>query len=106
MSIIKNDLLNKSIFNLDENDLQNKIEELNEYIILSASNDYNYNNSIYNDNLNIKIEFCKYLSSALKIIQKQKDNLSSTNIQLLELKIEMLNIKEELHNKDIMRHCM
>lgn len=105
MSINRNDL-NKSIFNLDENDLQNKIEELNEYIILSASNDYNYNNSIYNDNLNIKIEFCKYLSSALKIIQKQKDIIAATNIQLLELKIDMLNIKEELHNKNIMRHCM
>jgi hypothetical protein len=84
MSIYSNDL-NKSKFSLTENDLELKVDKLNEFIILSASNnDYNkYNNDIYNENLNLKIEFCKYLTSALKIIQKQKKDISKNHIELL-----------------------
>ena len=107
MSVYLNDL-NKSKLSLTENDLELKIEELNEFIILSAgNNDFNkYNNTIYNENLNLKIEFCKYLNFALKIIQKQKEEISKNQIELLELKIEIMKIKEELNNKNIMRHCM
>lgn len=106
-SLVKDDLT-KSKFSLTEIDLELKVDELNEFIILSAgNNDYNkYNNVIYNENLNLKIEFCKYLTSALKIIQKQKEEISKNHIELLELKIEIMQIKEELNNKNIMRHCM
>jgi len=87
MSIYKNDLTVV--------DLELKLNELNDFLILSVSN-----------NEDLKIEFSKYLTSALKIIQKQKEDISKFHIEFLELKIELMQVKEELNNRNIMRHCM
>lgn len=54
--------------------------------------------NINNDISNIKKDFYKSIITALKIIQKQKE-------EIIDLKLELLEKDEEIKNKDIMRFC-
>jgi len=74
--------------NNDLNNLEEKINELSLSISLIDIEEIK----------KLKMEYYKNLMISLKIIQKQKEDI-------LELKLKIIELEEELRIKDIMRFC-
>lgn len=74
------------------NSLENKIDELNSSLLISSMN-------IKDDITKLRKEYYKSLLLALRIIQKQKEDIIS-------LKLIIIDKDEEISRKDIMRFCI
>jgi len=75
----------------DINNLERKIENLSIELLSSSIN-------INNEISKIKKDCYKNLMIALKIIQKQKE-------EIINLKIIILELNDEIDKKDIMKFC-
>ena len=74
------------------NSLESKIDELNSSLLTSSMN-------IKDDITKLRKEYYKSLLLALRIIQKQKEDIIS-------LKLIIIDKDEEISRKDIMRFCI
>ena len=74
------------------NNLENRINELNSSLLTSSMN-------INDDVIKLKREYYKSLLLALRIIQKQKEDI-------INLKLIIIDKDEEINRKDIMRYCI
>lgn len=74
------------------NSLENKIDELNSSLLTSSMN-------IKDDIIKLRKEYYKSLLLALRIIQKQKE-------EMISLKLIIIEKDEEINRKDIMRFCI
>jgi len=74
------------------NSLENKIDELNSSLLTSSMN-------IKDDITKLRKEYYKSLLLALRIIQKQKE-------EMISLKLIIIEKDEEINRKDIMRFCI
>jgi len=74
------------------NSLENKIDELNSSLLTSSMN-------IKDDITKLRKEYYKSLLLALRIIQKQKE-------EMISLKLIIIEKDDEINRKDIMRFCI
>lgn len=74
----------------DLNNLEEKIEELSLSLLRISIKD--------DEIIKMKKEYYKDLMLSLKIIQKQKE-------EIIELKIKIIELNEEIEIRDIMRYC-
>lgn len=75
--------------------LEYKINDLNSSLLLSSIQI----STINDETIKIKKEYYKSLLLALKIIQKQKE-------EIINLRLIIIEKDEEICKKDIMRFCM